>query len=107
MLYIDTPISTLRKDLTECLKRVDEDDVSFVIKRRQKPYAVLSRFHDSPSTVENCIECSLSQIRPEICDLINRVFYNNLNIIIKRHHHNIAIIKPFKEAHFPVKEGSV
>jgi len=97
MEYVELQIENLRKDLTKHLNQVCSDDASFIIKKRQKPFAVLAPYKEVTLNSEIPIECSLCKVRAEIADLVNQGYYNNLQVIIKKHKASVAILKPLGE----------
>ena len=94
MEHVELQIATLRKDLTKHLKQVCLHDASFIIKKRQKYFAVLAPYKEEFLHGEIPIECSLCNVRAELADLVNKVHYNNLLVVIKKHKAAVAILKP-------------
>lgn len=91
---VELQIANLRKDLTKHLQQVCSGDTRFIIKKRQKPFAALVPYRQDILSIQNTIECSLCQVRSELADLVNQVFYNNMQIVIKKHKDFVAVIRP-------------
>lgn len=96
MEQVELQIANFRKDLTRHLKQVCMHDASFIIKKRQKSFAILVPYKEESLSGEIPIECSLCNVRVELADLVNKVYYNNLQIVIKKHKAAVAILKPLE-----------
>jgi hypothetical protein len=96
MEQIELQIANLRKELTAYLKQVCSHNVSFIIKKRQKAFAVLAPYEKESLSGEISIECSLRNVRAELADLVNKVYYNNLQVVIRKHKAAVAILKPLE-----------
>ncbi len=94
MEQVELQIANLRKDLTRHLKQICLHDTSYIIKKRQKSFAVLVPYKEESLNGEIPIECCICNVRAELADLVNKVYYNNLQFIIKKHKVAVAILKP-------------
>lgn len=90
-------VSSFRKDLTKCIDQVKGVGDTIVIKKYDKPFAVLVPFSKRATSPDNSIECPAGTIRNEIGEILNQIYYNHIHYIITRHKLPVVVLRPLED----------
>lgn len=90
-------VSNFRKDLTKYINQVKGAGDTIVVKKYDKPFAVLVPFNKIDTPREKIFERPAGIVRSEIGEILNQVYYNKSQFVITFHNLPIVTLRPLEE----------